>query len=469
MNLIIGFILFVASASNACNANNNGNANNNTASNANYVAAINLCQSVNNYGQRVEDKESETFRYLVAVNMQGDVTCYDKCNYQHLGYFNNNLMFKELFDLSVLNQCAVECTKQSRWKETTQRYMANMLVNNLTLKEEVLNHKYRVQPTTDFMINERGRIRKIEAPAIRDRIVQKTITKNILTPLLSSYFIYDNYASLKHRGTSFARKRFEVMLKRYIAEHGTDGYILQIDIRKYFENIDHEVLKKLLAPRLADLPSDVVALIYYIIDTSSKTDKGINLGSEAPQIFAIYYLSFIDHFIKVVKGVKYYGRYMDDILIIGSDKSELKALCGEIETELSKLKLETNKKKTHIVKLSHGFTFLQIKYDILDNGKILKRVTHKKVARERKRLKAFKRMCDNGEMKEQDVWNCYQSWRGTIVKEHNAYYKTISSLDNLYMNLFPQHTDCKEKPSRKTLVKRVNKEATSGDIKYLSN
>lgn len=185
-------------------------------------------------------------------------------------------------ELQTLNECAYECTRQSRWKETTQRYLSNLLVKNLELQEQVLNGTYRVSPTVDFTLNERGHIRQIEAPVVRDRIVQKTLMKHVLTPSLRPFLIYDNYASLTLRGTSFARKRFEVMMHRYIQKHGTNGYILMIDVKKYFNNIDHEVLKRLIAPRIANEPQDVKDLIHYMIDTSSKTDKGLNLGSECP-------------------------------------------------------------------------------------------------------------------------------------------------------------------------------------------
>ena len=223
---------------------------------------------------------------------------------------------EQLMELQNLNECAWECTKQSRWKETTQRYLANMLQKNLELREEVLSGSYAVKPTVDFILNERGHIRQIEAPVVRDRIVQKSLMKHVLTPSLTPYLIYDNYASLKDRGTAFARKRFEIMLRRYVAKNGIDGYILLIDIKKYFGNVDHEVLKQLIAPKLTQEPSNIMKLIHYVIDTSSHSEKGLNLGSECPQIFAVYYLNPIDQFMKVVRGVKYYGRYMDDFYLI---------------------------------------------------------------------------------------------------------------------------------------------------------
>ena len=369
-------------------------------------------------------------------------------------------------ELQNLNECAWECTRQSRWKDTTQRYLSNMLQKNIELREEVLSGNYQVKPTIDFIINERGHTRQIEAPVVRDRIVQKSLMKHVLTPSLVPYLIYDNFASLKDRGTSFARKRFEIMLHRYIQKHGTDGYILLIDVKKYFNNIDHEVLKRLIAPRLRNEPEDVMRLIHYVIDTSSKTNKGLNLGSECPQIFAIYYLNPIDQFVKIVKSVKYYGRYMDDIFVISDSKKALKTLLGEIEEKLAELLLEVNHHKTHIVKLTHGFTWLQVKYIIRPTGKIVKAMSHNKIVRERRRLKAFRRMFDRGQMTEAEIYDAYQSWRGTVIIDHNACERSIRAMDRHYSELFPSHQE-HPKRSRRALVMRANREAESEDLRYI--
>ena len=258
----------------------------------------------------------------------------------------------ELTTLENLNNAFYECSRISYWKESTQRYKANLLLNNIELQQELRDKKYKISPTTNFTLNERGKIRFIEAPAIRDRIVQKILCNKILIPILTKPLIYDNYASLKHRGTSFARKRICILLRKYIKKFGANGYILQIDIKKYFDSIDHNVLKQLLYERIHE-SKEIMDLIDYIVDSSSKTDKGLNLGSEAPQIFAIYYLSKLDSYIKTVKSIKYYGRYMDDIFIFSNSKDELKDLLNEIKNQLSELKLEINERKTHIKTLKH--------------------------------------------------------------------------------------------------------------------
>lgn len=260
-----------------------------------------------------------------------------------------------------------------------------------------------------------------------------------------------------------ARKRIDVMLQKFLREYGPDGYILQIDIKKYFGSIDHTVLKGLLHKRFKNESKDVLSLIDYIVDTSSSTGKGLNLGSEAPQIFAIFYLSVLDNFIKIVKGIKFYGRYMDDMFVIAENKEELQSLLEEIKLQLESLKLQINEKKTHITKLSHGFTFLQIKYNIVGN-KILKRLTRAKITRERKRLKAFKRLLDEGKMAENDIYNCYQSWKNSAIKDCNACYTSIHSLDILYKELFPVHKEV-SKLSRRKLIEEVYADAESEDVK----
>ena len=75
---------------------------------------------------------------------------------------------EQLTELQNLNECAWGCTRQSRWKESTQRYLSDMLQKNLELREEVLSGAYRVRPTVDFTISERGHVRQIEAPVVRD-------------------------------------------------------------------------------------------------------------------------------------------------------------------------------------------------------------------------------------------------------------------------------------------------------------
>lgn len=359
----------------------------------------------------------------------------------------------ELTTLNNLNDAFYECTKISKWKESTQKYEQSLLINNLKLQNDLLSNRYKIGECTYFKINERGKTRFIEAPNIRDRIVQKLLCKHILVPKLSKYLIYDNYASLKNRGTSFARKRLNIMLNNFIKEYRNDGYILKIDIEKFFENIDHIVLKKMISKYIKE-PKEIMNLIYKVINESSDTYKGLNLGSECPQIFAIFYLSGLDNYLKTIKRVKYYGRYMDDIFIISYDKNELKELLKDIENKLLEVKLKINKRKTSITKLSHGFTFMQIKYNIVNN-KIIKRPTHSKIVRERKRLKKYKKMYNKKLLSLKDIYNNYISWRNALIKDCNKCFTSISCMNKLFKQLFNIQNILKQKHTREYYARQT--------------
>lgn len=369
-----------------------------------------------------------------------------------LWLFMNEITLSDIFTYKNLNWAFYKCFAASSKKISNRRYYDGMLFNNLDLMYEVLSGTYKVSKTTDFKITERGKKRDISSPIMRDRIVQKIICQKIFVPQLTTKFIYDNYSSVEGRGTTMARKRFENMLYSFLREIDYDiehkGYILQVDIRKFFDNIDHEVLKSMLDKDL-NVSDDLKQLIFYLIDVSSDSTVGMNIGSEFPQILAMYYLSKMDNYMKCVKSVKRYGRYADDIFIFAETKEELIEYLNDIKLQLATLKLEVNVKKTHIVALRHGFTYLQTNYKIAKfhgNYKVLKMPTRAKIVRERRRIKGYRRKYDEGKLQYIDIYNWHYSFICTLRKDYNAIDNTIKSLDTLFFGLFK---DC-ELPVKET-------------------
>ena len=142
----------------------------------------------------------------------------------------------------------------------------------------------------------------------------------------------------------------------------------------------------------------------------NKNGKGVDIGSQPSQNIGISYPSQIDNYIKIVRGCKYYGRYTDDSYIIHQDKEFLKQLLKEIKIISSKLGLIVNDRKTRIVKLSQQFKVLQINYSLTPTGRIIKKISTKTVTRERRKLKAYKRLLDKGKMKSNDIENSFKRW-----------------------------------------------------------
>lgn len=340
-------------------------------------------------------------------------------------------MIDRVYNLNSLYDAFQLSKKGSSWKSSVQKYESDLLRNIYKTKVQLQDGSYKQKPFFEFDLNERGKHRHIKSLHISDRVVQRSLCDNTLVPQTKNKLIYDNGASVEGKGISFARKRIVVHLRRYCEEYKTnEGYILQIDFSKFFDSIPHDRLVQAFTGLLDDKEQ---RLFYSLIQTFGD-DNSVGIGSQISQVCGVYYPTSIDNYFKVVKGCKYYGRYMDDSYIIERRKEKLQALLDDYIRLSEKLGLTVNLKKTHIVKLSHGFTFLKIKYNLLKDGTILKRLSRATVARERRKLKKYRIMVNNGTLQLETVIRAYASWRGTYSKFNS--YKTIREMDRLYNSLF---------------------------------
>ena len=176
--------------------------------------------------------------------------------------------------------------------------------------------------------------------------------------------------------------------------------------------------------------------LFDVFNIDNKNGKGVDIGSQPSQNIGISYPSQIDNYIKIVRGCKYYGRYTDDSYIIHQDKEFLKQLLKEIKIISSKLGLIVNDRKTRIVKLSQQFKVLQINYSLTPTGRIIKKISTKTVTRERRKLKAYKRLLDKGKMKSNDIENSFKSWMAGNYKKMSM--QQISNMSQLYYDLFKE-------------------------------
>ena len=376
---------------------------------------------------------------------------------------------ESIYDANALLNAFRESKKGTSWKESVQRYEMNLLRNINQTQKEIANGTYEQKDFYEFPLNERGKTRHIKSMHISDRVVQRSVCDNVLVPELERYLIYDNGASMKGRGIHFARKRLSTHLHKYFRKNGSnEGYILLIDFTKFFDNICHEPLVKEMRSKIGNdetmnfvaklidtfridvsymtdeeyagcLKTIYKALEYAEIDKSKLTGekymkKSVGIGSQISQISGVFYPTRIDTYCKVVKSLKYYGRYMDDIYIIHRDKEYLKELLTQIQKMCDELGLFINPKKTQIIKLSKGFTFLKIKYILTDTGKVVERISRDGITRMRRKLKKLRKKLDAGEVAFEDIRCAYASWRGD--KKHYDSYTTLKNMDKLFNELF---------------------------------
>lgn len=151
-------------------------------------------------------------------------------------------------DAFIRGTCRLE--RSSGWKQSAQRFLLNRLTEVSNLQKDVLTGTYQPDQGGKFRIHENGHERIIHAMTPRDAVLQHVLTDEVLIPALRRYLIYDNGASLKGKGISFTRRRFEEHLRWHYRRYGTDGYILLIDFRKYFDNIRHDTALRLVAEKI---------------------------------------------------------------------------------------------------------------------------------------------------------------------------------------------------------------------------
>lgn len=374
-----------------------------------------------------------------------------------------------LCDANNLYKAYKASVKGSKWKETTQRFMMNFLRYIFDIQEDILNRTLQNGPVQEFSLSERGRVRPITSIPIRDRIVRHVLCDDILLPEVKRHIIYDNCASIKGRGISQQRNRFEVHLRKFYKLYGNEGWILFGDFSKFYDNIIHEIAKRELLSLFDDdeFIDWLLTLIFdgFKIDVSYMSDeeyaiceetlfnkleyrkipktelsgskwmaKSVNIGDQLSQIIGIYYPNRIDTYVKYVRSQKFYGRYMDDWYIMNTSKEELEDLLANISSIAKELGIHINMKKTRIVKISSTYKFLQIKYSLTKDGRVIKRINPSRVTSMRRKLKKLAVKIKDGELPYDNIENMFRGWMG-------SYYKLLSkrqrnNLIELFEDLF---------------------------------
>ena len=224
--------------------------------------------------------------------------------------------FEKVFTYENLYKSYRLSRRNVGWKASTQKYITQAPLFVYETMDKLLKGKYKSSGFNEFDLYERGKHRHIRSVNINERVVQRCLCDNALIPVICSSFIYDNGATLPGKGYHYAVRRLETHLHRHYRKHGTEGYILLFDFSKFFDNVSHELVKKMLAKEFDD--ERILKLTYHFIDMFG--DKGMGLGSQISQTFALASANKLDHMIKEKLRIKGYARYMDDGYVIHRDK-----------------------------------------------------------------------------------------------------------------------------------------------------
>ena len=259
-----------------------------------------------------------------------------------------------------------------RKKFYVRKFESNADGNIKLLHQELLDESWRPLPYKQFIAYE-PKERLIRAPQFRDRIVHHALIR-VLELIYDKILIYDTYASRKNKGTHAAVDR----LTQFLRSDKDNTFVFHGDVRKFFDNINHETLIEILRKKIAD--EKVITLICRIL-TNQGISLGVTLGNYTSQWFANIYLNELDYFAKHDLKVRHYIRYMDDFLLLSDSKLELHSWKYKIEKFLNEqLKLELHPVKRQIFPTSIGSDFLG--YTVWrDHKKLRKRNVKRFIAR----------------------------------------------------------------------------------------
>ncbi len=328
------------------------------------------------------------------------------------------LSFDRLWNFQNLYRAHRKSRLSKRHKREVILFEKNLAMNLTSLSRAIRDGSYRMSGYYHFYVCEPKK-RHISALHYRDRVVQHCLCDELLGPLLEKRLIYDNAACRTGKGLSFALKRLTGFLTEHYRHYGNQGYILRCDIRKYFDFVDHEILKDKLRRVTAD--ERLLSFLDSIIDSyETAPGKGLPMGNQTSQWFSVYYLDSFDRLIKEEFQVKHYLRYMDDCVLIHHDRNFLRNLKDTLAAFLeTRLKLSFNA-KTQIFPVKNGVDFLGFNFRLSDTGKVVRRLRPQVKRKFRRRLKERVTLYAAGKISATDALATVNSYNAHLKQGHTG-------------------------------------------------
>ena len=255
-------------------------------------------------------------------------------------------MCNDKFTVPEVFQAYYDCRKGKRNSYSQWEFEQNMERNLCQLTKELNNHSYTIGRTRAFVVTE-PKYREVWAGQFRDRIVHHVLYNRIFDRFHRK-FITDTYACIPERGVLYGANRVHKMMRQATEGWQKKAYVLQADLANFFVSIDKDILKELTLKRIEPDEPYLSWLVQYVIDHDptqnpivkssdelfemvpnhkslfkSSENKGLPIGNLSSQYLANVYLNELDQFAKRTLKLRWYGRYVDDFVLIGHSIYEL--------------------------------------------------------------------------------------------------------------------------------------------------
>ena len=264
---------------------------------------------------------------------------------------NENITLIKIYAFDNLYDAGKKCCNGVRWKQSTQNFELHLLSRTATSLNKIYNKTYKPAKYKQFLLTERGKTRKIDAPVIDDRQIGKLYTNEVLLPLYQPQMIKNNGASLKDKGLAFTFFQLRKDLQNHYKKYGLAGGVIITDGKQYFPNALHSKIldfhnKNILDSNLRELGNNILKL--------KSTNKGLPLGVEPSQAEMIFYPTALDTYMKCQVGLKGYNHYMDDFCLLIPPGIDYKQILQILQAKAQERGIYFNPDKTHYIPIYKG-------------------------------------------------------------------------------------------------------------------
>jgi len=226
-------------------------------------------------------------------------------------------LYEKILNPDLIHAAICEASRGKRNRESVKRVMADIPTHVEKIREMLTNGTYTPKPYHVFMRYDphSQKTRKIQRPEFfPDQIVHWLIILSCKSIFMRGMYHW-NCGSIPNRGIKHG---YNGVRKWLNTDKKNTKYCLKMDVRKFYDSVPHDRLMATIRSKIKD--SRMVSLIQQVVST---TDTGIPIGNYTSQWFANVYLEVLDHYIKEKLKVKYYARYIDDLVLFGNNKKEL--------------------------------------------------------------------------------------------------------------------------------------------------
>lgn len=233
-------------------------------------------------------------------------------------------IYAEVFSINNLLLADKKARKGKRTQPGVMLFDKNRTENFFNLHEMLKNKTYKTSDYVTFKIFEPKQRDIFRLPYFPDRIAHHAVM-NVLEKMFVSIFTTNTFSCIKKRGISGAMRS----IRKALNNSNETQYCLKIDIKKFYPNVDHDILKELIRHKIKD------ENLLWLLDEIIQSTDGLPIGNYLSQYLSNFYLTYFDHWIKEDKKVKYYFRYADDIIILSDNKPYLHKLLFDMRDYLS--------------------------------------------------------------------------------------------------------------------------------------